>query len=668
MVTAAPDRYRRRVEAADGDLVISQVDELRPGPGRTPRRHGRLATGGRVRSGWTQVDSLALLLTGLHLVALLVLLALGSFYLDDLRAQGYAQGQPFGPFVVGSNGTHFAPLPRMLDWLQARYLPLMHAPAVVVTLMVRLMLAVAFWRLLRRLVGPRPAALVPFSVLLFTPALLPATAWYRQSITVLACTVAMVWALDAHLRYHAERRWTDLTAVVVATTIGLACYEKAALIPAVLLAASVLLLGRGRRPSRWWQTLRPGLPPVLASSAVVAGFLLMYRNGRYDRGDPTLVTPAQVFELTWRTVGEGVGPQLLGIGWPLSYPSPYFGVVRASTGWLLVAGVVAGLLLLPALLRHSGRVLRVLAFGSVWTFGSVTLVAIGRYPALGLLLVDATRLWADLVPVLLIAVTLAVLPWQFGSGPPCPPGPPRPPGPGSRPVRSGAVRRIRPALLGIGVAAAMVGSALGWQQFAAGWWQNPTGDWISTARTSLAAAEDNPRIVPRPLPETVLPSWAQPTFPFDRPLISLLRPDARFEDGDGPALALSGQGRLGPYFTVPLGGTAVGPGCAATMLQGCEVTVPLPAPVFYRPGGLVEVVVLLDRPTVLEISLVGFDGRSVPAERWQSGSGAGRVLGAGPHTVRVPLPVAIILRGVALTAPGVGRSCLVSVRVWAAYS
>ena len=104
------------------------------------------------------------------------------------------------------------------------------------------------------------------------------------------------------------------------------------------------------------------------------------------------------------------------------------------------------------------------------------------------------------------------------------------------------------------------------------------------------------------------------------------------------------------------------------MLQGREVTVTLPVPVIYRPGGLVEVVVLLDRPTVLEISLVGFDGRSVPAERWQSGAGAGRELGAGPHTVRVPLPVAIILRGVALTAPGVGRSCLVSVRVWAAYS
>jgi hypothetical protein len=668
MVTAAPDRYRRRVEAADGELVISRVDRLRPGPGRAPRRRrGLLAAAGRIRSGWTPVDSLAVLLTGLHLVALLVLLSLGSFYLDDLRAQGYAQGQPFERFVVGSNGTHFAPLPRTLDWLQARYLPLMHAPAVAVTLVVRLLLAVAFWRLLRRLVGARPAALVPFSVLLFTPALLPATAWYRQSITVLACTVAMVWALDAQLRYHAQRRWTDLTAVVVATAIGLACYEKAALIPLVLLASSVLLLGRGRRPSRWWQTIRPGLVPVLASSAVVAGFLLVYRTGPYDRGAASLVTPAQVFELTWRTVGEGVAPQLLGIGWPLSYPSPYFGVVQATTGWLVVAGVVAGLALLPALLRHPGRVLRALAFGSVWTFGSVTLVAIGRYPALGLLLVDATRLWADLVPGLLIAATLAVLPWQFGSGPPGPPVTPVPATAGSRPVRSGAVRRIRPALIGTGVAAAMVGSALGWQQFAAGWWQNPTGDWISAARTSLAAAEDNPRIVPRPLPETVLPSWAQPTFPFDRPLISLLRPDARFEDGDGPALALSGHGRLGPYFTVPLGGTAAGPGCVATLTQGREVTIPLPTPVIYRSGALVEVAVLLDRPTGLEISLVGFDGRSVLAERWPD-SGTGRELAAGPHTVRVPLPVAIILRGVALTAPGVGRSCLVSIKVWAAYS
>ena len=640
------------------DLVLlGRADEPAPPQAAAPAPAGRLD---RWREQWSGVDSAAAALTGLHLAAVLVLVAPGSFYLDDLRAQGYAQGQPFLPFVTGSNGTHFAPLPRTLDWLQATLVPLQHAPAVAVTVLVRLVLAVAFWRLLRRLLGPRPVVLVPFVALLATPTLLLATAWYRQSITILACTAAMVWALDAHLRLHLDplHRRGHLVAVGVSTAVALGCLEKGALLPGILLAASVLLFAGGR-PGLWWGRVRPGLPSVLLSGVLVGAFLLVYRSGPYDRPEVGSASPAELVELAWRTVGRSLAPGLLGIGWQLQYPSPYAGVPFVGDGWLVVTGVVAAALLLPALLRHPVRVLRAALFGLVWVAGSVLLVAIGRFASVGMLLADSQRVWADLVPALLLAVALAVLPWRVGAAAAGEvPAVPR------RDLRTGGWRaRAVPLLVAGATLGTAVGSTVSWARFADHWWDNPTGRWIANARQTLATAPEAPRVVPRRLPEDVMPSWVQVTFPTDRPLVALLRPDARFGDGDGPLLALSGSGRLQPFIPVVLAATPPVKGCVATITGDGEVPVRLPKPVLHQFGAVVEVALLTDRESSPVVRLVRPDGSQRDAERWNP-----RPLAAGAHTVLVPFPFGEIVTGVRVATPGAGRTCVVGVRVWVAYS
>jgi hypothetical protein len=642
------------------DLVLlDRADDAGPpsGPGRSAPARGPAGLLARLRAEWSPVDSLAAAMTGLHLAAVLVLVVPGSLYLDDLRAQGYAQGRPFWSFVVGSNGTHFAPLPRVLDWLQVNLAPLQHGPAVIVTLGVRLVLAVAFWRLLRRLFGPRPVTLVPFLVLLATPVLLIPTAWYRQSITILACTAAMVWALDAHLRLHLHRRRADLATVGVATAVALGCLEKGALLPGILLAASVLLVGAGR-PRVWWREVRAGLPGVLLSAVLVGAFLLVYRSGPYDRPETGAASPADLVELAWRTVARSLAPGLLGIGWQLQYPSPYAGIPFVGGGWLVVTGVLAAALLLPALLRHPARVLRALLFGLAWVAGSVVVVAVGRFASVGMLLADSQRVWADLVPALLLTVALAVLPWRFGAG--VDDG--RAAADSVR--RNGWRARAVPVLVLAGTLGTVAGSALSWQRFADGWWDNPTGRWIANARSSLAAAPAAPRVVPRPLPEQVMPSWVQTTFPDDRPLVALLRPDARFGDGDGRLLALSRSGRLQPFIPVVLATAPAGRGgCLATITGDAEVPVRFPAPVLHRPGAVVEIGLLVDRTTTPVIRLVRPDRSQPDAQRWNRNP-----LAAGPHTVLVPFPAGEFVSGVRIAAPGVGRACVVGVRVWVPYS
>ena len=81
----------------------------------------------------------------------------GGLYIDDIRAQAYAAGRPFYPFVIESNRTHLAPGARTIDWFMARYAPLEHWPAVVITALTALLLAYATTRLVSRIID-HPAA------------------------------------------------------------------------------------------------------------------------------------------------------------------------------------------------------------------------------------------------------------------------------------------------------------------------------------------------------------------------------------------------------------------------------------------------------------------------------------------------------------------------------
>ena len=77
----------------------------------------------------------------LHVAAVGWLVAGGSLYIDDIRAQAYAAGRPIWPFVVESNQTHLAPGARTVDWFMATYAPLEHWPAVLVTLAIAALFA-----------------------------------------------------------------------------------------------------------------------------------------------------------------------------------------------------------------------------------------------------------------------------------------------------------------------------------------------------------------------------------------------------------------------------------------------------------------------------------------------------------------------------------------------
>jgi hypothetical protein len=618
----------------------------------------------RRRTAWTTIDTTAFWLLAGHLLLLLVIVGRGAFYLDDLRAQGYALNQPFLDFILGSNGTHFAPLPRTLDWLQSRLFPLQHGPAVAVTLLVRLLLAVGFWRILRRLFGPRPVTLIPFAMLLLTAALLPATTYYRQSITALAATAALVWALDAHLRWVLYRRRGDLVLVAVATALGLACYEKAATIPVILLAVTLALFAGRAGPAAGQvragraAPVRAGLIAALLSAVMVLIFLVIYRSGPYDQGPSTTPSVLDILDLTVDTVTKTVIPLLLGGPFQWSYPGPYAGVPILSGTAVTFSVVIALIATAAALWRRPGPTVRALLLLIAWTVPSVVVVAVGRYEDLGSQLGLEVRLWADLVPGFVLAGALAALPWRVG-------------------VHRSTERRVESAratdpmapieltvsalACGLVVLLVLAGSVFSSMTYASKWWDNPTGLWIANARSSLQNAEPFPRTLATPLPPAVMPTFVTMTFPTDAPLLLLLRPDVRFHDADGDSKTMNASGVRSAYLPSVLAQTSTKKLCAATLRPGAApVTVRLPSTAPYVTGAQVEVGLLLAESTKVEVTVTNPNGKVLVPQRFSNA-----VLPKGPHTIRFPVPYLESVRSIAVRVDGTKTSCVAYARVWA---
>jgi hypothetical protein len=629
----------------------------------------------RRRAEWTPVDTLVAALIGAHVLMLVVLLPQGSLYLDDLRAQGYAQGEPFWSFIVGSNGTHFAPIPRIVDWTFSRVVPLSHPPAVLLTIVIRVLLAGAFWRLLRRVFGPQPGAVIPLLVLLITPALVPTTGWFRQSITVLACTVAMVWAVDAHIRWVTRRHGGDLLAVVVATAVGLGCYEKPAAIPVILAATSIALFW-ARRRSRPRDAIRASIPTILGSSAVVVIFLVIYRLGPYDQGPGSPPTPIDVLRLMWHAVGEMLLPLLLGGPWTWIYTAPYSGSPNVGTGGTVASLIVLGIAVLWAGAHGLGRVVRATIVAFSWIVPSVTIITYGRGGVFDVVLGDAVRLWADLVPGVLFALALMLLPWRIGvrahAAVPVLDGTE---GGAEGPAGGGVVTRrqdgylslkLSPPVIAGGVALAIVvsGSLVSTWRWFDKWRDNPTDAWITNARNSLANAEPFPRMVATPLPDPIMPFWVTAKFPTSAPLVLLMRPDVRFQDADGQARVLDGAGNLVPVTRARII-TASRPAefCAATIpggsQQGARVALALPAA--YVMGAQLEVGLLLEEQTKVRVTVETPDGTLLTPERWSDDD-----LPKGPHTLRFPVPYGKTITAVHVSTTNSVVSCVTRAQVWVA--
>jgi hypothetical protein len=519
---------------------------------------------------WTGVDTAAMALTLLQVPVLLWLLVPGSFYIDDFRGQGQAAGQPVLSYLFASAGSHFSPGPHLIDVLQVHFAPLQHGPAVALTVVLRLVLGLSAWWLLRELFGPRRAALVPLGVLLASPALVPVSGWFRQSITVLPAIIVIAVSTRHHVRYLRSGRIGQAAAAAAWLAVGLCFYEKPVVLVPWLACLTLLYYPVGAGLRGRMRGVGRALPGLALYTLVVGLFFVVYVSGPYDRGSARSVGFLDVVNLGRVSLGESILPSALGGPWRWDFHTPYYGIAL-TPGWLVVLTLVAWVgFWAVCLLRDPGRAGRAFALFASYYIVVLMIVAVGRLGRVGIAIGRDYRLWADTLLPLVVCAALAILPLRDEAVP----------SPQRRVPRQAALW-ARPAFAVVALAA-VVGAGMSTAGWAQQWHRNPADAYVSRVLLELEQTPSTDVVFPTTLPPSVLPWWIEPDFTLED-LLAPVHPNAEYRVADSPFRVPDNSGHLtrGRLITVAeqvpgqgICGYAHEPGSLAPVIVPLRATAP----------------------------------------------------------------------------------------------
>lgn len=363
---------------------------------------------------------------------------------------------------------HLAPGMFLLAWFITAAAPLSHVFAVLPLLVMLAVASVLFWRVLTRCFGSRWTLLVPFAVYAFSPLILYPTLWWAYGVQLFPLLLTMFGAINAHLTYLRTREVKQVVFTVLWTVAGLAFYEKAALIVAVLFGITVLL--GEKAPWRVW----------LAHGAVVAGFAVLFVALTTSRVKDDLPSADFIAQFVGNAVLNTFLPGLFGGPWTGPAPGA---TISTSPLWLrLAVAALAVLVVVGALLKAPRRA------GVAWLMLAgylsvdLLLVIVTRLPEIGPLIGNDPRYIADAVPIAALCTTFAYL------------------RPGEH---SGGLRR--PVALGL-VVLLGISSTFSFLWLAPGLRFAESERYVSTARAALAA---NPSIAlyDTNVPDAVMSVW-----------------------------------------------------------------------------------------------------------------------------------------------------------------
>jgi hypothetical protein len=501
-----------------------------------------------------------------------------NFNTDDFEFGTRANESPLfsAGYLLESHEGHFMPGALLLSGFLARTFPLDWTAVTVVLLVLHLLASYAVLRLLRTVMGDRPAVLVPLAVYLFSPLSLGATTWWAAAMNAVPLQIGLAWYAADAVRLARTGRTRYAVTGTLALVLSLAFYERAVILPA-LAGALVWLLNHAygvRAPLR--TSLRDARALWLPSLVVLAGWAWLYLSGDPADGVESAPTLDQSLVLTGelaRTIVPGLA------GGPWNWEIVFSGAPLATAPDVLVtasAVVLAAMVVWTSWRRRAG-VLAWLLFAVFFAVGAV-LVSLGRAGSdvSGVLALTYRYFATDAVVFALTLGVLFALP-RRGSGMPSEDRPDRV---GNPPVPSGERRTSRllaTAVVLLLTGAFLVGSALSTTSYIRAWQDDPTSDYLDTALASLASAGDEP-ILDQEVPSRVLWALAAPYNRASR-LFLALEDRPPFADASHLPRMLDEQGRLRPAEVVP--GIVLPPGPVA----GCGWPVPADVPTALPLGG-----------------------------------------------------------------------------------
>lgn len=259
----------------------------------------------------------------------------------------------------------------------------------------------------------RPVTLVLLAAAIFTPLTLVGVSWFAYGLQIWPVQIALLACLGSYIRWTRERGWGWLVVTNLAYLGGLYFWEKALLIPGVLVLFAVLVLGRGQplgvRLRSMLSQWRLWVPMLVLTGAYLALFL-----SRITFGDTNGQDPVDVGTFVTNGVLSTLLPGLLGGPWTASGS-----IFTVGATPHLAATLAAGLVWLAYVVISVVRTRWRAAQSWLWVVAVVVvdygLLVIFR-PTAEVLARDS-RYIADAIPIIAIGALAAVLPLRHEEQP-----------------------------------------------------------------------------------------------------------------------------------------------------------------------------------------------------------------------------------------------------------
>ena len=330
------------------------------------------------------------------------------FWQDDFVYVHLAGGGLSLDYLLQDYKGHLMPGQFLLTWALTEVAPLSWGPVAILVLALQATASVLVLCLVRALAGDGPLTLTVVAVYLFSPLAFTASVWWSSALQAVPLQICMAWALLSHLRYLRTGSRVAAASAALAVVVGLLFWQKALLIPLVLVAFTVLVgpLFSGQPLA---SLLRRSAPALVGYVVVAAGYLTAYLL-TIEQDGSGVPTATELWQLLRFTVIDTFAPSLFGLmagaepAGALLAPAPPAGV-------LFAAWQIAGLVVVASLVLARWTAARAWALLLGYLLVDVALVASMRLNFVGTVIGRDPRYLADAIvvaAVVLAAVGVAV--------------------------------------------------------------------------------------------------------------------------------------------------------------------------------------------------------------------------------------------------------------------
>ena len=330
--------------------------------------------------------------------------------LDTARKSGLTWS-----FLTHVDSGHFFPGVYATAWVLARVALYNWTAAAGVVLVLTAAASLAAWRLLRTMLGNRPAILIPLALYLITPLAFPNYTWWILATEAIPLQIALFMSLTAHLHYMWTGRIRHAFAATAWLLFGLAFFEKSAVIPPLIFAITAAFFVRRKQllPATWTaarQLWKAWLLYFGVLAAYAAVFFVSLHTSTAQPKAPASFHAVGIY--AWDLVFRTFLPGILGGPWQWLHQAGA-STVYSEPGILAWVSLLAAVVIIAASMLIRRRAWRGWAILAGWLLlADVLPVAISRLasPGWGAILGTSPRYVADAAAVVAIVVALVFWP------------------------------------------------------------------------------------------------------------------------------------------------------------------------------------------------------------------------------------------------------------------